>query len=77
MMKHYIHTMLGVMGYLGLNEKTQVKRRVKKSLDNGREPCKEIGGITMYDINELLGSAINPPIYTNSELQIFKLGRLF
>lgn len=69
------------MTYLGLRDRQQVKKRKEKAIKAGRDPCKSVGGILMFDIDELIGtfkeSKINRYSYSKEELEIFSQGRLF
>jgi len=77
-MNHYIFNKIGIQQAMGLKSTKLVKYHKDKAIKAGRDPCKMIGGVEMYDLDIMQSKyqKVNNQ-YTEAELQIFATGRLF
>lgn len=79
-MNHYIYNKEGIKQAMGLSSLKLVKYHKNQAIKAGRDPCKMIGGVEMYDL-EIMQSKYKQKSwsnqYTEEDLNVFATGRLF
>lgn len=79
---HYVYNKQGAANALGLSSINEINRYKNNAISAGKIPCKNIGGVEMYDIDILLYKSKKRIISNNhgykaNELKTFANGVLF